>query len=128
MDMQIEPATTPVSERIASISPQRWDAEFRLIEMQLTAEHSPPPGDWPDEQQQQDAQPKGAAMREYEARRCHICGCKYPPFGFGPPLTRGDQTLWACRDHRDDVDRLVSGLQPRPAEGHQPTLFDHAAE
>ena len=23
---------------------------------------------------------------EYEARRCHVCQCRYPPFGFGPPL------------------------------------------
>jgi hypothetical protein len=48
------------------------------------------------------------AMREYEARRCRICGARYPAFGFGPPLTRTAQTVWACSAHRAEVDCMLS--------------------
>ncbi len=49
---------------------------------------------------------KETAMREYEARCCHVCQCRHPPFGFGPPLTRGE-TLWACVAHRAEVEALI---------------------
>ena len=42
-------------------------------------------------------------LREYEARCCHVCQCRHPPFGFGPPLTRPDNELWACFEHHAAV-------------------------
>jgi hypothetical protein len=47
-----------------------------------------------------------AAMREDGARRCCVCRCRYPFFGFGPPLARG-KTLWACAAHVVEVDALI---------------------
>jgi len=49
------------------------------------------------------------AMREYEARRCHVCHARYPSFGFGPPLTRPGRVLWACGAHRAAVDSMLTG-------------------
>jgi len=46
-----------------------------------------------------------AAMRDYDSRRCLICQQPRPPFGFGPPLTR--QSVWACSEHRAEVDRRL---------------------
>jgi hypothetical protein len=37
-------------------------------------------------------------MAEYEARRCKVCGEKYPPFGF-------PNNVWTCFRHRKDIDR-----------------------
>lgn len=38
----------------------------------------------------------------------HICVCGAPAhFGFGPPLTRGGVIVWACFEHRVDVDRML---------------------
>ena len=51
------------------------------------------------------------AMRDYDARRCYICGRPHPPFGFGPPLRKPDQVLWACGAHREEVERLVRGTE-----------------
>jgi hypothetical protein len=51
--------------------------------------------------------PPSKAMREYETRRCHVCQGRCPPFGFGPPLTRPDQTIWACVTQWADIDRPV---------------------
>ncbi len=70
--------------------------------------------------------PVSEAMREYAARRCHICQCRFPPFGFGLPLT--GRTLWACMPHRHEVDRLVSGKAPQPIEQGQPSLFNRKAD
>jgi hypothetical protein len=39
------------------------------------------------------------ALDDYEARRCAICGAKYPAFGFGSPLTRPGVVLRACGAH-----------------------------
>jgi hypothetical protein len=47
-------------------------------------------------------------MAECGSRRCHVCRCKYPPFGFGFPLAKKGQTLWACCTHRVDVDRMLT--------------------
>ncbi len=60
---------------------------------------------------------------EYEARRCHVCQCKYPSFGFGPPLTTKGQPLWACFEHRGFVDRLLTGGPAMRAEPGQSSLF-----
>jgi hypothetical protein len=43
---------------------------------------------------------------EYEARRCAVCGGRYPPFGFGPLASKGT-TLWACAAHQQEVDRQL---------------------
>jgi hypothetical protein len=45
-------------------------------------------------------------MAEYEARRCVVCNCRHPSFGFGPPL-HGKGTIWACGQHRAEVDRQL---------------------
>ena len=50
-----------------------------------------------------------AATHGYEARRCHVCRCKYPRFGFGPPLTRNNGTIWACGTHRVKVNQMLAG-------------------
>ena len=51
---------------------------------------------------------KTAMVLEYEARRCHICRCPQPAFGFGPPLTRPGQELWACGLHRATVEAMLA--------------------
>jgi hypothetical protein len=58
--------------------------------------------------------PHNPILVEYEARRCAICGAKYPPFGFGPPLTRPDATLWACAADGRELHARLSP-EPRPA-------------
>jgi hypothetical protein len=91
------------------------------MDMRQTSERGVPPDDiWEDRTAAASA-PVNEAMREYEARRCHICQCRFPPFGFGLPLT--GRTLWACMPHRDEVDRLVSGKAPQPIVQGRPTLF-----
>ncbi len=67
--------------------------------------------------------PISEAAREYEARRCHVCRSRYPPFGFGPPLVQTSHTLWARMTHRDEVNRLLNGTTPPPIEEKQPSLF-----
>ena len=55
-------------------------------------------------------------LREYEARCCHVCQCRHPPFGFGPPLTRPGDDLWACSEHRAAVDAMLANqTQPAPS-------------
>jgi len=64
------------------------------------------------------------AMREYEARRCHVCQARHPAFGFGPPLTRPGMALWACSTHRAEVDHMLTGSpRPKAAAKRQPTLL-----
>ena len=61
------------------------------------------------------AAPASEVIREYEARRCHVCQCRYPPFGFGPPLiARSEETVWACAAHRAEVDRMLRGPETGP--------------
>lgn len=43
-----------------------------------------------------------ASLAEINARRCAVCGCQGPAFGFGPPLV--PTQIWACRAHRMEVD------------------------
>ena len=65
---------------------------------------------------QQDREtPEG--VQDFEARRCHICGCRFPAFGFGPSLTRKDQTVWACFAHRAAAQHT---LAPKPVHGTEP--------
>ena len=58
----------------------------------------------------QDREPP-EGVQDFEARRCQVCGCRFTAFGFGPPMTRKDQALWACLVHQAEVKRL---LTPRP--------------
>lgn len=43
-----------------------------------------------------------AYLAEVDGRRCAVCGCQGPAFGFGPPLVPAQ--IWACRAHRLEVD------------------------
>jgi len=64
------------------------------------------------------------AVQKHDARRCHICGAKFPPFGFGPPLTRIGVDLWACSAHRLEVERQLTGAnRPAMCEDRQPNLL-----
>jgi hypothetical protein len=67
--------------------------------------------------------PQSETMREYEARRCHVCGCKYPSFGFGPPLQTSGRVIWSCGAHHAEVDRIVSGATTLPAAEQQARLL-----
>jgi hypothetical protein len=67
--------------------------------------------------------PSSKTMREYETRRCHVCQGRYPPFGFGPPLTRPGQTIWACVTHRADIDRMLTQRQATMLGHAQPSLI-----
>jgi hypothetical protein len=58
---------------------------------------------------------------EYEARRCAVCGCRYPPFGFGPLASKGT-TLWACAAHQQEVDRQLR------ADGDEHRADDHSQQ
>ena len=63
------------------------------------------------------------SVEEYERRRCAVCGAKYPPFGFGPPLTRPGIMLWACGEHRKELDRQLRPEDPPSPEIPETTLF-----
>ena len=63
------------------------------------------------------------SVEEYERRRCVICGAKYPSFGFGPPLTRPGIMLWACGDHRKELDRQLRPENQHPLEMPKTTLL-----
>ena len=56
-------------------------------------------------------------VQDFEARRCHVCDCRFPAFGFGPPMTRKDQIVWACLAHRTEVERT---LTQRPVHSAAP--------
>ena len=52
---------------------------------------------------------KAAVMYDYEARRCCVCDCRHPSFGFGPPMTR--EPVWSCGAHHAEVEaRLLAGV------------------
>ena len=64
------------------------------------------------------------SVQEYNARRCHICGVKFPLFGFGPKLTRTGTTLWACSAHRFEVERQLTGAhRSAMCKDEQPSLL-----
>ena len=80
---------------------------LRLVEMQLRrAADDPGPEDFWTQQPREPEGPPSEMLRAYEARRCQVCQCKSPSFGFGPPLA--PQTIWACRDHRAEVNRMLT--------------------
>ena len=59
---------------------------------------------------------RNPVLNEYDARRCAICDTRYPPFGFGPPLTKKDVVLWACAAHRSELDRRLTERRTAPTE------------
>lgn len=67
---------------------------------------------------------KPAFVTEYGARRCRVCRCSQPAFGFGPPLTRPDQQVWACGRHRAAVEAMLTpGKAPPPGGSEQQSLL-----
>ena len=63
-------------------------------------------------------------VRDYDARRCHVCQCRHPSFGFGPPITPLGVALWACAAHREAVGVALKGSAPEAATlDSQPSLF-----
>jgi hypothetical protein len=83
--------------------------------MQLSVRTTPDER-WATEVGNKNETPHQAMMREYEARRCHICQCKYPSFGFGSPLKAGGPTIWSCLVHRGEVDQIARGVGAAPAQ------------
>lgn len=67
--------------------------------------------------------PQSELMREYDSRRCHICRCRHPSFGFGPPLTKPGHTLWACLAHRAEVNLLFTSHIAIPVAPDEPKLL-----
>ena len=65
--------------------------------------------------------PEYPAVRDYEARRCHVCQARHPVFGFGAPLTQSRREIWACSTHRAEVTRLLHG-DPGTAVAPAPQL------
>ena len=55
------------------------------------------------------AAPEPGSLAEHDARRCAVCGGRYPSFGFGCPLTADGGVVWACDTHRHEVERKVNG-------------------
>ena len=76
---------------------------LRLVEMLTSAARPdlapPPPG------REAAAAPEPGSLAEYEARRCAVCGGRYPAFGFGRPLTADGGVAWACDTHRHEVEQ-----------------------
>jgi hypothetical protein len=54
------------------------------------------------------------AAIECEARRCYICQGSNAFFGFGPPFT--DVQVWACSDHRGQVDEMLTTRRQEPRQ------------
>ena len=68
---------------------------------------------------QQPTRETPGSVQDFEARRCHVRGSRFPAFGFGPPLTRKDQVVWACLAHRIEVQHT---LTQEPMHGAAPGL------
>jgi hypothetical protein len=84
-------------------------SELPLAEAQLTATAS-----MRDEGFKTNTAPTAnPVLDEYEARRCALCGARYPSFGFGSPITRPGVVLWACGAHRAELDHRLSARNPR---------------
>jgi Competence protein CoiA-like family len=52
---------------------------------------------------------RAASISAPYGRSCVVCGSLRAWFGFGPPLTRTE--VWACREHRQDVDDHLVATQ-----------------
>ncbi len=80
------------------------------------------PAEWNNSEPRQTNVPR--SVQEHDARRCHICGAKFPPFGFGPPLTRPGIILWTCSAHRVEIERRLTGAhRSAMCEDRQPNLL-----
>lgn len=66
------------------------------------------------------AKPLNPAVTAYNVRRCHVCRGRNAMFGFGTPP---DAILWACPQHRAEVDAIwtTSRIRPRQEPVTQPT-------
>ncbi len=91
--------------------------------MQLTAGPAPILKDYWDELGSNREHKQSDAVREYDARRCHVCQGRYPAFGFGTPLMRNGKTIWACGSHRTEVERMLTRSTLLPLEKSPPTLL-----
>ena len=67
--------------------------------------------------------PQSELIREYELRRCNICQCRYPSFGFVPPMTNLGRAIWACLTHRGEVERRLSLSQTLAMADSEPRLL-----
>jgi hypothetical protein len=76
--------------------------------------------DMPGGNGQRERAPITGTIAEYEQRRCVVCGGRYPPFGFGPPLTRPGAEIWACGQHRSVVEARFAKPEPSPGAGSVP--------
>ena len=92
--------------------------ELPLAEAQLTATASPRDEGFGTNA----ALTANSVLDGYGARRCAVCGAKYPPFGFGSPLTRPGVVLWACGAHRAELDHRLSARHP-----HADTLAEQSS-
>ena len=77
----------------------------------ITAAFDPSDQDFPGQPPE-----RNPILDEYDARRCAICGVRFPPFGFGPPLTKRDVVLWACGTHYTELNRRLTERRTAPAE------------
>ena len=80
-------------------------------------------GSWGDELGEGTTQPLNPALLAYEARRCHLCKCRHPPFGFMTPLTRPGQEVWACHSHHFEVEQLLCSVHSTGTVSPQTSLF-----
>jgi hypothetical protein len=55
---------------------------------------------------------KETLLADYAARRCCVCDCLHPSFGFGPPMSR--TTVWACGAHQAEVEARLRAGGPQP--------------
>jgi hypothetical protein len=94
---------------------QRWEEDQTMDVTDPAFPDAPP-------DLQADTRAKSPVAVEFESRRCAICGAKYPPFGFGPPLTRKDVMVWACGAHHPELrDRLAArSIEPLENDSSSP--------
>ena len=96
---------------------------LRLVEMQLNRHAPDPPPDDGDLAGARHIHEPSPVVRAFDARCCHICGCRYPSFGFGPPLAPRGQERWACLAHRSQMERILSDGRDPDGSGAQVNLL-----
>jgi hypothetical protein len=91
---RVAPDATPPLEAAASPDPPPQPAASAM------PSHLPPPF--------------GSAA-EIASRRCFLCGVANPCHSWGPPLVPPGRMIWACADHRAEVEGpLTAGRWPTP--------------
>ena len=92
--------------------------------MSIISNRAPAEDEGPLEGWEQQATPTtNPTVLACEARRCHVCSRGRPAFGFGPPLTKSGQELWACGLHRAEVERMLRERNQMSAVGGQLPLL-----